>query len=136
MSYTNYAENEVQKQVWKNTTLTLPWAAQANLWVMLLTADPTEAGTQTNEAAYPNYARKQLAKATDITISGNVMSNTLQADFNQANAATTEVLTYAALVDASTGGNMLAYLLLNDPITMANGVRPTFDPNALTFTQE
>lgn len=136
MSYTNYAENAVQTQSWKSTTLTLPWAAQANLWVMLLTASPTDAGTQTNEASYPNYARLQLTKATDITVSGNIMSNTNQANFNQANAATSQVLTYAALVDAFTAGNILAYLPLNDAITMANGVRPTFDAGALTFTQD
>ncbi len=136
MSYTNYAENALQTQSWKSTTLTLPWAAQANLWVMLLTASPTETGSQTAEAAYPNYARVQLAKSTDITVSGNVMSNTNQTNFNQANAATTEVITHAALVDAATSGNILAYLALNDAITMANGVRPTFDAGALTFTQD
>lgn len=134
MSFSNTAETAVLNQVFVGTALA--WNANTDLWIALHTADPGEAGTAvTSEAAYPNYARAVLTRATDFTVSGNQVSNANQEAFNQANAATTEVLTWASIVTTASGaGTIIARAQLTTPITMANGVQPIFAANALVFT--
>lgn len=134
MSFSNTAETAVLNQVFVGTAL--PWNANTDLWIALHTADPGEAGTAiTSEAAYPNYGRVTLTRSSDFTVSGNQVSNANQEAFPQANAATTEVITWASIVTTTSGaGTIVARAQLTTPITMANGVQPLFAANSLAFT--
>lgn len=132
MSFSNTAETAVLNQVFVGTAL--PWNGNANLWIALHTADPGEAGTAvTSEATYGGYARVQLTRASDFTVSGNQVSN---ANLEQFVACTSgsNIITYASIVDTASGaGNIIVRAVLNSAITVSTGVQPQFSANALSF---
>lgn len=56
MSLGNTTETEILNYIFDSTAPA--WAANANFWIALHTADPGEAGTAiTSEASYTSYAR-------------------------------------------------------------------------------
>lgn len=132
MSFSNAAETAVLNQVFVGTAL--PWNGNANLWLALHTADPGEAGTSvTSEATYGGYARVQLTRASDFTVSGNQVSN---ANLEQFVACTSgsNIITHASIVDSASGaGNIIVRAVLNSAITVSTGVQPQFSANALSF---
>ena len=95
----NYLENKILDHVLKNTSSTSP----TTVYLGLYTPDPTDAGSGT-EVSGGSYARQTAA----FTVSTNLASNTAAVEFPTASASW-GTITYAALFDASTGGNMLAY---------------------------
>jgi hypothetical protein len=133
MSFSNSAETSVLNQIFVGTAL--PWNANANLWIALHTADPGEAGTAiTSEATYGAYARVQLTRASDFTVSGNQVSNTNLEQFVACSSGS-NIITYASIVDTASGaGTIIVRALLNSAITVSTGVQPQFSPNALVFT--
>ncbi len=99
MSFSNYLENKVLLHVFGATAYTAP----ATLYVGLFTSNPGEAGGGT-EVSGGSYARQTAA----FTVTGNAAANTAAVEFPTASASW-GTITYAALFDASSGGNMLAY---------------------------
>jgi hypothetical protein len=112
----------------------LPWDANTNLWIALHTADPTESGSAvSSEATYGSYARVQLTRASDFTVSGNQVSNANLEQFVACSSGS-NIITYASIVDTASGaGNIIVRALLNSAITVSTGVQPQFSPNALVF---
>jgi hypothetical protein len=111
MSFSNYLENKVLLHVFGATAYTAP----ATLYVGLYTSDPGEANTGT-EVSGGSYARQTIA----FTVTTNQASNTAAVEFPTATASWGTV-TYAAIFDASTSGNMLAYGALTTSKTIASG---------------
>ena len=111
MSFSNYLENKVLLHVFGATAYTAP----ATLYVGLYTSDPGEANTGT-EVSGGSYARQTIA----FTVTTNQASNTAAVEFPTASASWGTV-TYAAIFDASTSGNMLAYGALTTSKTIASG---------------
>lgn len=97
MSFSNYLENKVLLHVFGAT----PYTAPATLYVALFTSDPGEGGTGT-EVSGGSYARQTAT----FTVSGSLASNTAAVEFPTASASW-GTITYAAIYDAATGGNLL-----------------------------
>jgi hypothetical protein len=133
MSFSNTAENAVLDYVFKGNNV--PWDGNTNLWIALHTADPGEAGTAvTSEATFGAYARVQLTRATDITVSGNQISNTNLEQFPQCTSGS-NTITHASIVDTASGaGNIIVRAALTSSIPVSTGIQPQFAANALSFT--
>ncbi len=97
MSFSNYLENKVLLHVFGATAYTAP----ATLYVGLFTSDPGEAGTG-SEVSGGSYARQTVT----FTVTDNLASNTAAVEFPTATALW-GTITYAAVYDAATGGNLL-----------------------------
>lgn len=111
MSFSNYLENKVLLHVFGATAYTAP----ATLYVGLFTSDPGEGGTGT-EVSGGSYARQTIA----FTVTTNQASNTAAVEFPTATASWGTV-TYAAIYDAVSGGNLMAYGALTTSKTIASG---------------
>jgi hypothetical protein len=124
MSLSNYFETAIIN--WLRGT-TMP-AAPGTLYVGLFTADPGEAGGGT-EASYAGYARQALS----LSAPPSPVSNTGVVSF-PAVAGSTQTFVAAALFDAATGGNQLAYDNAMTDKAVAVGDIPEFAAGAFTFT--
>lgn len=111
MSFSNYLENKVLLHVFGATSYTAP----ATLYLALFTSDPGETGSGT-EVSGGSYARQTVA----FTVVNNQASNTAAVEFPTATASW-GTITYAAIYDASTSGNLLAYGALTTSKTIASG---------------
>lgn len=111
MSFSNYLENKVLLHVFGATAYTAP----TTLYVALFTSDPGETGSGT-EVSGGSYARQTIA----FTVTGNQASNTAAVEFPTATASWGTV-TYAAVYDAVSGGNLMAYGALTTSKTIASG---------------
>jgi hypothetical protein len=111
MSFSNYLENKVLLHVFGATAYTAP----STLYVGLFTSDPGEGGTGT-EVSGGSYARQTIA----FTVTANQASNTAAVEFPTATASWGTV-TYAAIYDAVSGGNLMAYGALTASKTIASG---------------
>lgn len=111
MSFSNYLENKVLLHVFGASAYTAP----ATLYVALFTSDPGEAGTGT-EVSGGSYARQTIA----FTVTGSQASNTAAVEFPTATASW-GTITYAAVYDAVSGGNLLASGALTTSKTIASG---------------
>jgi len=111
MSFSNYLENKVLLHVFGATAYTAP----STLYVALFTSDPGETGSGT-EVSGGSYARQTIA----FTVTGNQASNTAAVEFPTATASW-GTITYAAVYDAVSGGNLMAYGALTTSKTIASG---------------
>jgi hypothetical protein len=111
MSFSNYLENKVLLHVFGATAYTAP----ATLYIALFTSNPGETGGGTEVSGSP-YARQTAT----FTVAANLASNTAAVEFPTA-AASWGTITYAAVFDASTAGNMLAYGALTTAKTIDTG---------------
>lgn len=108
MSFTNHAENLAL--TWLLTTGS---ATRPTTWfVGLFTAAPGETGGGT-EVSGGSYVRM----AATFTVSGTAPTQATNGSAIEWAAATASwgTVTHAAIFDASSGGNMLAYATLTDP---------------------
>ena len=114
-SFTNYTEDLVL-----NWLLTTNSATRPTAWyVGLFTAAPSDAGGGT-EVAGSGYARVAIGAMT-ITGTATAASNDAAIDFAAASGGNWGALTHAAIFDASTAGNMLAWSALTTPRTINDG---------------
>lgn len=103
-SFTDYLEDKVLKHVFTNTAYTAP----TTLYIGLFTVAPTDAGGGTEvSTAGTNYARQSMA----FTVSGTnptQAANTAAVEWGTA-ASSWGTIVAAAVFDAASGGNMLAW---------------------------
>jgi hypothetical protein len=111
VSFSNFLENKVLGHVFGAT----PYTAPATLYVGLFTSSPGETGSGT-EVSGGSYARQTIA----FTVTGSQASNTAAVEFPTATASWGTV-TFAAIYDALSGGNLLAYGALTTSKTIDNG---------------
>lgn len=111
MSFSNYLENKVLDHVFGGTAYTAP----ATLYVGLFTTDPGEAGSGT-EVSGGSYARQTIT----FTVTGNQASSSAAVEFPTASASW-GTITYAAIYDAVSGGNLLASGALTTSKTIDSG---------------
>lgn len=111
MSFSNYLENKVLLHVFGATAYTAP----STLYIALFTSDPGETGSGT-EVSGGSYARQTAA----FTVVNNQASNTAAVEFPTATGSW-GTITYAAVYDAASGGNLLAYGALTTSKTIASG---------------
>ena len=106
----------------RGTTTTAP----AKVYVGLFLLSPTETGTAGPEASYTGYARQEVTFGAPTTSGTTVScSNSNQITFPTPDTAAGTV-TYAAICDAASGGNVLVYKQLTDAIVLTNETSPRF----------
>lgn len=106
--------------------------AQPTLYLALSTADPTEDGSGLAEPAAGAYARVVTA-GTDWSRTANVVENANELSFPQATASW-GTLTHAAIYDAATGGNLIAYGPLGTAKAIAANETLRFPAGNITFS--
>jgi len=111
MSFSNYLETEILDHVFGGNAYTAP----STLYLALFTTDNTDSGGGT-EVSGGAYARQSVA----FTVSGNTASNSADVEFPTATANYGTVIA-VAVMDASTGGNQLAYAGLSSDKTIETG---------------
>lgn len=111
MSFSNYLENKVLGHVFGGTAYTAP----TTLYVGLFTSDPGEAGAGT-EVSGGSYARQTIT----FTVTGSQASSSAAVEFPTATASW-GTITYAAVYDAVSGGNLLASGALTTSKTIDSG---------------
>ncbi|UCC88211.1 MAG: hypothetical protein JSV81_02600 [Anaerolineales bacterium] len=111
MSFSNYLENKVLGHVFGGAAYTAP----ATLYVGLFTSDPGETGSGT-EVSGGSYARQTIT----FTVTGSQASSSAAVEFPTATASW-GTITYAAVYDAVSGGNLLASGALTTSKTIDNG---------------
>lgn len=127
-SFSDYTENLVL-----NWLLTTNAATRPTAWyVGLFTAAPSDTGGGT-EVSGSGYAR--TATGT-ITVSGTATTATNAAaiEFAAASGGNWGTITHAAVFDASTGGNMLAWAALTTSRTINDGDVFRIPAGSLTVT--
>lgn len=111
MAFTNYLETKLLEHTFSNTAFTTP----GTVYVALYTVAPTDSSTGT-EVTGGGYARQSAG----FTTSGNEATNTAAVEFPTATAAYGTVVA-AAVLDAASSGNMLAYASLTANKTIGIG---------------
>jgi hypothetical protein len=102
----NYLENALINGTLRATTFTAP----ANIYVGLFTSDPTDAGTG-SEVSGGSYARKEITFAAP---NNGVTESNADVTFDTATASW-GTISFVALYDALTGGNLLYHTALDIP---------------------
>tara|TARA_Y100000015_G_scaffold42641_1_gene50549 strand:- start:342 stop:725 length:384 start_codon:yes stop_codon:yes gene_type:complete len=99
MSLTNAFETSTLQYLFTTGSVTRPTA-----WYLgLFTSDPTETGSAGTEVSGGGYVRK----AVTFTVSGNLATNSAAIEWSAATSSWGTV-THIAVLDASSGGNMIA----------------------------
>ena len=114
--WSNYAEDKVLDHVLKNSAYNRP----TNLYLALCTATVTDSntGSTITEPSGGSYAR-EVVDDYDVS-AARATANSVQIDFTEATASWGTV-TYWAICDALTAGNMIAYGQLTAPKTITTG---------------
>ena len=127
-SFSDYTENLVL-----NWLLTTNAATRPTAWyVGLFTAAPSDTGGGT-EVSGSAYARKATGT---ITVAGTATTATNDAaiEFAAASGGNWGTITHAAIFDASTGGNMIAWAALATSRTINDGDVFRIPAGSLTVT--
>ena len=113
MSFSNYLETKVLDHVFGGAAYTAP----STLYLALFTSNPNEDASGTEVSA---VGTAYVRQAATFTTTGNTASNTSAIEFPTATAAF-GVVSHVGLMDASTGGNLLAYAALSSSKDIATG---------------
>lgn len=111
MAFTDYLENKLLAHTFSNTAYTSP----STVYVALYTVAPTDS-TSGTEVTGGAYARQSAS----FTTTGNATTNAGAIEYPTATAGYGTVVAVAVL-DASSGGNMLAFASLSTSKTIATG---------------
>jgi hypothetical protein len=118
------------------------WRTNANLYLALHTADPTDSGDQTSfevsAVLYVSYARIPIVKtAVGWTIAGNQAQNAALAAFPQCTGGAGTTAKYVSIGTLSAGAGQILYSgQLNADLAISNLIQPQFQPLALTITED
>lgn len=111
MAFTDYLENKLLAHTFSNTAYTSP----SIVYVALYTVAPTDSTTGT-EVSGGAYARQSAS----FTTTASATTNASAIEYPTATAGYGTVVAVAVL-DASSGGNMLAFASLDTSKTIATG---------------
>jgi hypothetical protein len=125
--FTNYAENLVLTWTFTSSSATRP----TSWYVALYTVAPGESGGGT-ECTGTSYAR-QSATFTVTGTAPTTASNSVAIEFPTAGGSWGTIVA-AAILDASTSGNMIAFADLTTSKTIDTGDVLRFNTGALTIT--
>lgn len=118
-AFSNYLENELLDHVLRGATAGTAYAQPAAVYVALFTGTATaaelEAGTITNEVTGGSYARQAVTFDAPV---GGATANSAAVSFTSMPAVT---VAFAAVMDATTAGNVLFYGALTASKTLNAG---------------
>ncbi len=127
----DYLETKILEHVLDATTFTSP----ASVWVLLGTADFTDAFTTANEVPDANaYARVQMTGGW--TVSGDNATNTAAVTFPAASGGNWGTVTHVGIADSAThgAGNLLFHGAIDDDKVVEDGDTFEFAIGALSVT--
>jgi len=128
-SFSNYLENKLLDHIFMKTAFSQP----SYIYVALSTADPGEDGSGLNEPSGNGYARVQTSGSDWNNASGGHIDNATDIEFPEA-TGDWGTITHFALMDAESGGNMLAYGSLSQSKTISAGDTAKFKAGDLDVT--
>lgn len=132
-SFSDFLELELLDHVFGGADYTRP----ATVYMALCTSAPTDAstGSTLTEANYTGYARKAVTNNNTNfpAASSGSKSNGTAIVFDPCTGGSSTV-THFAIVDASSGGNVLGWGALTAQLAVSNGITPEFGVGALTIT--
>ena len=129
MSLSNTTENATLKMHLQGTDPA--YRAGATNYLMLLTADPGEAGSVANEATYTGYARVPLTKSSAWTDGGSTFTNASLIQFGVCTAGS-NAITHFAVVDTDSGAvEQMISGALSATLNVSAGIQPQFPSGAL-----
>ena len=129
MSLSNTTENATLKMHLQGTDPA--YRAGATNYLMLLTADPGEAGSVANEATYTGYARVPLTKESAWTDGGSTFTNASLIQFGVCTAGS-NAITHFAVVDTDSGAvEQMISGALSATLNVSAGIQPQFPSGAL-----
>lgn len=118
MYLTNFSEDKILR-AFLGSSVTAP----ATIYAACFLSNPGEEGLGA-EITYPGYARQPIAFSAPATVAGGTsMANIADVPFPAASLAA-GTITHCALMDSVVGGNMWAYMTLDEPIVVSAGVAP------------
>ena len=134
MSLSNTTENATLKMHLQGTDPA--YRAEATNYLMLLTADPGEAGAVANEATYTGYARVPLTKESAWTDGGSTFTNASLIQFGVCTAGS-NAITHFAVVDTASGevAQMISGAL-SSTLNVSPGIQPQFPTGALGISAD
>jgi hypothetical protein len=127
-SFSDYTENLVLTYLFTNGSVTRPTA----WYVGLFTAAPSDAGGGT-EVSGSGYVRKATGTIT-VSGTGTTATNSAAIEFAAASGGNWGTVTHAAIFDAETSGNMLAWAELTTARTINDGDVFRVPASSLTVT--
>ena len=127
-SFSDYTENLVLTYLFTNGSVTRPTA----WYVGLFTAAPSDTGGGT-EVSGSGYARKATGTIT-VSGTGTTATNSAAIEFAAASGGNWGTVTHAAIFDAETSGNMLAWAQLTTARTINDGDVFRVPASSLTVT--
>jgi len=128
-SFSDYTENLVLKWLLTTNSATRPTA----WYVGLFTAAPSDTGGGT-EVTGNAYARVATGTISVSGTSPTTATNSAAIEFAAASGGNWGTVTHAAIFDASTSGNMLAWAALTTSRTINNGDVFRIPASSLTVT--
>jgi len=137
MGASDYCEEAILNALFGKTSAFGTLSARPTIYVALLTDEPSDAddGESIAEPDYTGYARVATA-ATDWNAWANdKITNANAITFPEATSGSSTV-THFALVDASTGGNVLFYGALPVQMIISTGITPMFKAGDLAVTAD
>ena len=127
MSFSNATEAEVLDHVFGLATMTPP-----ALYLAVSRADPTEDGSAADEPTTGGYTRVATTPA-DWARTDSTVANAVDMTFPEATGPWGE-LTHFALYDAPSGGSVVMYGSLQEPVEINAADTLRFPAGAVTFT--
>lgn len=121
---TNYLENKLLDHVLRIAAYTVPSA----LYIALYTTAPTDStsGTEVSGGGYARQAIAFNAASSGVSTSSNALSFP--------NTSWTGTVVAIGLIDALSGGNLLAYTALSPTLSVSSGTLVTAAAGAITVT--
>lgn len=131
----NYLISKFLNQLFNAAAYSFPATLYAALWTSALSAAST--GSTSGEAAYTGYARVAVTANTTnfpTSSSGAAITNATAITFPANGAAGTSTVTYFAILDAATTGNILYWGSVTST-TINQGDTPQVNISGLTVTE-
>jgi hypothetical protein len=116
--FATYLENELYDHLFRNAAYTSPTTVYAALFDGTASTGLLEAGTLTGEIVGNGYARTAITFGAPTAGLG---SNSAAVTFPAASGGNWGTITYMAIMDASTAGNVLMYTALDATVTINDG---------------
>jgi hypothetical protein len=137
--------NYLSKKQLEESSGGVAFSAPANVYVALCTTlpDDTSTGSTIVETDYASYARKQIGTGNNQTDAWNAATGTTTATVTNKNAITFAAATGAstnpivgiAVVDNTSGGNVLYWASVTST-AIANGDTPVINAAALSIVED
>jgi hypothetical protein len=132
-SKTSYLRKKTADHNLGKAAFTMP----TTVYAAMFASNPGIAGTQTSELTYTGYARVSVTAIMSVADSvTGVSTNASAITFGAPTSNATSPAAYIALLDASSGGNMLYIELLTEARSIGNGdPAPSFAAGTVTVTE-